>query len=165
MLQQLEKNQGILPSMRDEAFFRCGFSREISPSLLSLESVLDTLEATLKFPNITDSTREEKRGSCQNSRRALVFPPHLERSARFPVLSGKESQRSCLTSRAGGLNLTLKRNSRGRATILKALMSQCIPYSPDSCALTRRSSRSSTQNTMACVTALWHLERKPPIPY
>ena len=43
-------------------------------------------------------------------------------------------------------------------------MSQCTPDTPDSSALTRRSHRGPTQNTMAGVTALWHLERKPLIP-
>ena len=43
-------------------------------------------------------------------------------------------------------------------------MSQCIQDTPDSPELTRRSPRSPTQNTMAVVTALWCLERKPPIP-
>ena len=45
-LPQLEKNQEILSSMSDEAFFRCGVSRGIQPSLLSLERVLDTLDGT-----------------------------------------------------------------------------------------------------------------------
>ena len=45
-LLQLEKKQEILPSMRDEALFRCGITREIPPSFLSLERVLDTLDAT-----------------------------------------------------------------------------------------------------------------------
>ena len=32
--------------MRDRTLFHCGVSREIPPSLLSLERVLDTLDAT-----------------------------------------------------------------------------------------------------------------------
>ena len=39
------KNQEILSSTRDEALVHCSVLREISPSLLSLERVLDTLEA------------------------------------------------------------------------------------------------------------------------
>ena len=39
--------------MRDEAFFCCGITREIPPSLLSLERVLDTLEATQEVPRHT----------------------------------------------------------------------------------------------------------------
>ena len=49
-LLQLEKNQEILPSTRDEALFHCGILREIAPSLLSLERVLDTLDATQEVP-------------------------------------------------------------------------------------------------------------------
>ena len=47
---QLEKNQEILPSMQDEALFCCSISREIPPSLLSLQRVLDTLDATQEVP-------------------------------------------------------------------------------------------------------------------
>ena len=50
MLLQLEDNQEILPSMRDEALFHFGVSREIPPSLLSLERVLDPLEAIEEVP-------------------------------------------------------------------------------------------------------------------
>ena len=46
----------------------------------------------------------------------------------------------------------------------KTLMSQFTPYTSDAPALTRQSPQGSTQNTMAGVTALWPLERKPPIP-
>ena len=83
----------------------------------------------------------------------------------FHPLSGKESRCSYLTSRGGGLNLNLERNSRGRATIpKKTLMLQFTSDTPDSPALTGQLPRGSTQNTMAVVTALWCLERKPPIP-
>ena len=47
---QLEKNQEILLLTRDEAHFPSGVLREIPPSLLSLERVLDTLEATQEVP-------------------------------------------------------------------------------------------------------------------
>ena len=46
LLVQLEKNQEILTATRDEALFRGGVSREIPPSFLILERVLDILEAT-----------------------------------------------------------------------------------------------------------------------
>ena len=38
--------------MRDEALFHCGVLREIPPSLLGLEMVLDTLETTQKVHDI-----------------------------------------------------------------------------------------------------------------
>ena len=46
----------------------------------------------------------------------------------------------------------------------KTPMSQSTPNKPDSPALTGLSPRVSTQNTVARVTALWHLERKSQIP-
>ena len=39
--------------MLAEALFRCSISREIPPSLLSPESVLDTLEATQEDPQFS----------------------------------------------------------------------------------------------------------------
>ena len=53
------------------------------------------------------------------SRRALFFCPHLETMVQFPASLGKESLRSCRTSRGGDRNVKLERNSMGRATILK----------------------------------------------
>ena len=47
---QLEKNNEILPSTRDEALFSGSVLREIPPSLLSLQRVLDTLDATQEVP-------------------------------------------------------------------------------------------------------------------
>ena len=165
-LLQLEKNKEILPSMRDDALFCCGISREILPSFLSLERVLDTpLLQLKKFPDIPISTGEEHRRSCHNSRRAPFFPPHLEMRVHFPASLIKESQHSLHSSRGGSLNLKVERNSRGRATIpKKTLMLQFTSDTPDSPALTGQLPRGSTQNTMAVVTALWHLKRQPPIP-
>ena len=74
---QLEKNQEILPSMRDEALYLCGISREIPPSLLSLERFLDTLEATQKVPQHTSS----------HSRGPPSVPPQLKKSPGFPSSS------------------------------------------------------------------------------
>ena len=118
-LLELKKNQKILPSTRDEALFHCDVSREIPLSLMSLENVLDTLEATQMFTNIPISTSEEHRRSSHNSRRAPFFTPHLEMKVHFPASSGKESQHSSHTSGGGGLNVNLERNSSGCATIPK----------------------------------------------
>ena len=118
-LPQLEENQKILPSKRVEALFCCGIKRYIQPSLLSLERVLDTLEATQEVPQHTVSFLEEHQWSHHNSRRALVFPPHLELRVCFPASSGKESRRFHRISRGGSLNFNFERNSRGRATILR----------------------------------------------
>ena len=82
----------------------------------------------------------------------------------FPAWLGKESRRSRRTSKEGDLMLKLEKKSRDRGTIQKDRDSQSTPFTPDSNALTGLSPQGSTQNTMACVTALWHLERKPQIP-
>ena len=82
----------------------------------------------------------------------------------FPTSLGKESRRTCRTSRGGALNLLVERNSGVVPPFQKTPMSQSSPDTPDSPALTRLSRRISTQNMMAIVTALWHLKRKPQIP-
>ena len=83
----------------------------------------------------------------------------------FPCLVGKGIQAfpSHLKGRHD-LMLKLERNSRDHGTIQKDPDSQSTPFTPDSNALTGLSPWGSTQNTMACVTALWHLKRKPQIP-
>ena len=73
-LPQLKKNQEILPSTRDEALFPYGATRVIPPSLLTLEWVLDTLEATEEVPW---HTRLHSRGT-------LRVPPQLKKSPGFP---------------------------------------------------------------------------------
>ena len=78
-LPQLKKNQEILPSTRDEALFSCSILREIPPSLLSLESVFDTLDATQAvFLHPLLQSWVTPRVSWHNSRRAPFFPPHLD---------------------------------------------------------------------------------------
>ena len=52
-LRQLEKIQEVLPSRRDEAHFRRGDSRLITPKLWSFQRVLHTLTATQEFPRHT----------------------------------------------------------------------------------------------------------------
>ena len=117
-----------------------------------------------KFRNIPVSTQEEHRGSCHNSRGAPFFPPHFKMGVPFSVSSRKESWCSCHKSKGGALNLKVERNSKGRATIPKTPMSQSTTDIPDSPAMTQLSPLVLTHNTMARVTALWQLERKPHIP-
>ena len=119
MLPQLEKNQEILPSMRDEAFSCCSIMREIPPSLLSPERVLNTLEATQEVPR---HPHLPSRGTLRVPPQLKKSPglhPHPERRVSLPALSGRESRRSRRTSIGGGLHLMLERYSRGRATISK----------------------------------------------
>ena len=100
MLPQLEKNQEILPSTRDEVLFHCGVSREIPPSFLSLKSVFDTFEATQELPQHTclhsrgtpgvlaqlkkspgssSSCQKEDLFPCFVGEGISVFPSHLKR--------------------------------------------------------------------------------------
>ena len=123
-----------------------------------------SLRQLKKFPDVPVSTREEHRGSRHNSRKP-VSPPPPERRVRFPALSGKgilafpshlKRRRSQLDTREelqGYIHLFR------RPRCPNALQIHLTPLH-----LTRRSPRGPTQNTMAGVTALWHLERKPPIP-
>ena len=67
-LPQLEKIQEVLPSRRDEAHFRVGVSRQITPNLWNFQRVLHTLAATQEVPDIPVSTGEEAR----------EFRPHPE---------------------------------------------------------------------------------------
>ena len=73
-----------------------------------------------------------------------MFPLDLRRR-RFPLDAGDEIQGSCHYFK-------------------RPPMSQCTPDTPESPEMTRWSSRGPTQNTMAGVTALWRLKRKPHIP-
>ena len=164
MLPQLETNQNILPSMRDEALFCCGVWTEIPPSLWSLKSVLDTLEATQEVPR---HTRLHSRGAPRvppQFKKSPGFPSSSRDEGPLPFFVGKESWRSCSTSTGVGLNLNLERNSRVVPPFQKTLISEPTQDTPDSPALTRWPPRVSTQNRMAGVTALWHLEIKKPIP-
>ena len=118
-LPQLEKNQEILPSTQDEAFFQCCIWREIPPSLLSLERVRETLEATHEVHRHTLSNREEPKGICHKSGIAPFFLPHLEMRVPVPASSGKESRQTLRISRRGGFNLKVERKYRDHTTIPK----------------------------------------------
>ena len=89
MLQQLEKNQEILPSMCDEAFFRHGVSREIPLTLLSLKKVLDTLEATPEVPRHTRLHSRGKLSIPSQIKKSPVFPSSSRDEGPFPFLVGK----------------------------------------------------------------------------
>ena len=84
-LPQLEKNHEILHSTRDEAPFRCGISREIPPSLLSLDRFLDNLDATQEVPR---HPRLHSRGTPR-------VPPQLKQSPIFASSSRAEGPFPC----------------------------------------------------------------------
>ena len=71
-LPQLEKIQEVLPSRRDEAHFRSGVSRLITPNPWNFQRVLHTLAASQEVPR---HTRLHSRGSTR-------VPP-TSRGARF----------------------------------------------------------------------------------
>ena len=77
-LPQLEKIQEVLPSRRDEAHFRRGVSRLITPNLWNFQRVLHTLAATQEVP----------RHTRLHSRRSTRVPP-TSRGAPFPPPSSR----------------------------------------------------------------------------
>ena len=77
-LPQLEKIQEVLPSRRDEAHFRRGFSRLITSNHWNFQRVLHTLTATQEVPR---HSRLHSRGSTR--------VPHTSRGAPFPPPSSR----------------------------------------------------------------------------
>ena len=73
-LPQLEKIQEVLHSRRDEAHFRLGVSRLITPNLWNFQRVLHTLTATQE---VSRHTRLHARGSTRvrPTSRGIPFPP------------------------------------------------------------------------------------------
>ena len=71
---QLQKIQEVLPSRRDEAHFRRGVSRLITPNLSNSQRVLHTLAATQEVPR---HTRLHSRGSTRvpPTYTGAPFPP------------------------------------------------------------------------------------------
>ena len=87
-LPQLEKIQEVLPSRRDEAHFRLGVSRLITPNVWNFQRVLHTLTATQEVPL---HTRLHSRGSTNvpPTSRGSPFPPPISRGA-ILSLRGRE---------------------------------------------------------------------------
>ena len=88
-LPQLEKIQEVLPSRRDEAHFRLGVSKLITPNLWNFQTVLHTLAATQEVPR---HTRLHTRGSTRvpPTSRGVPFPPP---SSRGGILSLRARER------------------------------------------------------------------------
>ena len=101
--------------MQDEALFCCSVSREIPPSLLLLERVIDTLDATQEVPRhyrlysrgtmkvpaqlkkspvFASSSRVEGPFPCFVEKGILAFPSHLK-GRRSQLESREELQGSC----------------------------------------------------------------------
>ena len=88
-LPQLEKIQEVLPSRRDEAHFRRGDSRLITPDLWNFQRVLHTLAATQEGPR---HTRLHSRGSTRvpPTSRGALFLPARSMEGSFPCVLGKK---------------------------------------------------------------------------
>ena len=87
-LPHLEKIQEVLPSIRDEAHFRCGVLRLITSNIWNFQRVLHTHAATQEVPR---HTRLHSRGSTRVSPtcRGAPFPPPSSRGG-ILALRGQE---------------------------------------------------------------------------
>ena len=108
-LPQLEKIQEVHPSRRDEAHFRGGVSRLITPNFWNFQGVLHTLAATQEVPR---HTRLHSRGNTRvppTSRGAPFLPPSsrgrihsLCARERIPGLPVTSQEAALSTSKASG---------------------------------------------------------------
>ena len=83
----LEKIQEVLPSRRDEAHFRSGVSRLITPNLWNFQRSFTPLLQLKKFPDTPVSTPEEARGSRPHPEE-LRFRLQAKDEGSFPASSG-----------------------------------------------------------------------------
>ena len=131
--------------------------REIPPFLLTLERVLDTLDATQEVPR---HTRLHWSGTQS-------IPPQLKKSPVFPSSSRDEGPFPCFIGKgipAFPLHLMRKRSPLDTRD---ELQESCHHFKRPRCPnglqihltpllLTQQSPRGPTENRMAGVTALWH---------
>ena len=108
-----------------------------------------------KFPDIPDSTPEEAVESRPHPEEPL-FRLLAREEGSFPCVVGKEFPAFPLHLKRGRSPQERREELQGRATIPRVpQMSQSIPGKPVFPALPRRSSRGSTNTTVARGTALW----------
>ena len=106
------ENPGGTPLQADEAHFRGGFSRLITPNIWNFQRVLLALTATQEFPR---HSRLHWRGSTKvppTSRGAQIPPPRSRGGIILPAWSGKISRCSRRISGGGALHRKGERNSR-----------------------------------------------------
>ena len=139
-LGQLAKIQAVLPSRRDEAHFRSGFSWLITPNLWNFQRVLHTLAATQEVPR---HTRLQSRGSTRLPpiSRGAPFPSPSSRGGILP-LRGRDRIPSVPSHLKRRCSPQERREElQDRATIPRVpQMSQSIPGKPVFPALPRLSS-------------------------
>ena len=155
---QLKKNQDILHSTCDEALFCCSGLREIPASFLSLKRVPDTLYATQEFPQ---NTHLHWRGTLSVPpplKKSPFSPPHIKIGVHSLASSGKESRRSCHTSRGGRSHHETREELQGSCHNSKR--PRCphpLEIRPDSPATARMEPRISLHNTKGGLRVPSHL--------
>ena len=165
LLLQLEKNHESLPSTRDKALFCCCVSREIPPSVLSLESFLDSLEATQEVPRHSHLHSRGTPRILTQHKKSPGFPSSSQEEGLFRCFVGKEIPAFSSQLKRRRSQLDTREELQGSYHDFKsprcpsALHIHLTPLQ-----LTWRSPRGETNNIIAGVTALWHLEKKPRIP-
>ena len=110
-LPPFEKNQEVLPSILDEAHFRCGVSRLITPNSGTSKGPFTPLLQLQKFPDIPVSTREEARLSSPHPEEPR-FRLLAREEGSFSAWWGKNFRRCRPISRGAALHRKGERNSR-----------------------------------------------------
>ena len=142
-----------------EALFPWSVSREIPHSLLSLERVLDTLDATQEVPR---HNRLHSRGRpCVplQLKKSPVFPSSCRDEGPFPCFVGKGIPAFPSHLKRRRSQLETQEELRGHATVRKDPSSpiHLSEIRPDSPATTGMEPRISTHNRKKGLRAPWHL--------
>ena len=118
-LLKLEKKQEFLPSRQDEALLSYGVLREIPPSLLSLERVLDALDATQEVPRQTHVHSRGTGSVLPQLEKFPVFPSSSQDKGPYPCFIGKAIMVFPSHLKRKRTQLESRENSRVHATIPK----------------------------------------------
>ena len=129
-LPQLEKIQEVLPSRLDEAHFRPGVSRLITPNLWNFQRVLHHLAATQEVPR---NTRLHSRGSTRvpPTSRGTPFPPPSSRGGILSLHGRERIPGVPVASQEEALSTGKARGTSGSCHIPRVTrMSPSIPGKP-----------------------------------
>ena len=130
ILPQLEKIQDVLPSRRDEAHFRRGDSRLITPDLWNFQRVLHTLAATQEVPRHTHLHSRGSRRVLPTSRGA-PFPPPSSRGGILSLHGRERIPGVPVASQEEALSTGKARGTSGSCHIPRVTrMSPSIPGKP-----------------------------------
>ena len=132
-LPQLEKIKEVLPSRRDEAHFRGGVSRLITPKLRNFQRVFHTLAATQEVPR---NTRLHSRGNTSVPPTSLgaPFPSHSSRGGilslsvreRIPGVPVASQEEALSTGKARGTSGSCH-HSQSRPDVSVHSRKTCFP--------------------------------------